>query len=97
MFDVIYEHPFILGNLAHSFIQKDIPKAHCPMFGIGVHVKPSALVAMSHVGQVQVHVGHVSLHIVLDISRLDIRRRKNDISFFPIFRISLNSAASKDF
>ena len=70
------------------------------MFGIGLHVKPSALVAMSHVGQVQVHVGqmgHVSSHIVLDISRLDIRRRKNDISFFPIFRISLNSAASKDF
>ena len=55
------------------------------MFGIGVHVKPSALVAMSHVGQVQVHVGHcLSSHIVLDISRLDIKRRKNGIPFFPI-------------
>ena len=60
------------------------------MFGIGLHVKPSALVAMSHVGQVQVHVGHVSSHIVLDISRLDIKRRKNDIPFFPIVSIFCN-------
>ena len=66
------------------------------MFGIGVHVKPSALVAISHVGQAGHRMNSTS-HIVLDISRLDIRRRKNDISFFPIFRISLNSAASKDF
>ena len=53
------------------------------MFGIGVHVKPSALVAISHVGQAGHRMNSTS-HIVLDISRLDIKRLKNDIPFFPI-------------